>query len=55
MAEELPAKSAKVALVLVAILAIAGTIGMMIHLNGLGGGPTTQPSTQAPGDNTKEP
>jgi hypothetical protein len=52
---ELPPKSVKIALVLVAIVAIATIVGMGIHLNRLEATPTNQPSTQAPDNNTKEP
>jgi hypothetical protein len=56
MAEpELPPKSAKIALILVAILAICTFVGMGIYLNGLETRPTNQPSTQTPEDNTKQP
>ena len=56
MAEpELPPKSAKIALFLVAILAISTFVGMGIYLNGLETRPTNQPSTQTPEDNTKAP
>jgi hypothetical protein len=56
MAEpELPPKSAKIALILVAILAISTFVGMGIYLNGLETRPTNQPSTQTPEDNTKQP
>ena len=56
MAEpELPTQSAKIALYLVAILAICTFVGMGIYLNGLETRPTNQPSTQTPEDNTKQP
>ena len=54
MAEpELPPKSAKIALFLVAILAVSTLVGMGIYLNGLEALPTNQPSTVTPDDNTK--
>jgi len=43
-----PPKSAKVALVLVAILWIGTMVGLGIYLPKAGSQPTTQPSTQAP-------
>jgi len=49
MAEtEYPPKSAKIALVLSAILWIAAVVGLGIHLNNIEARPTSQPSTQAP-------
>ena len=53
--EELPPKSAKIALVLTAILWIITMVWAMIHLNNIDGRPTSQPSTQAPADNAKQP
>jgi hypothetical protein len=52
---ELPPKNVKIALVLVAVLAVSTIVGMGIYLNGLEARPPNQPSTQAPDDNTKAP
>jgi hypothetical protein len=49
MAElEYPRKSAKIALVLGAILWIGTLVGLAVHLPNIDARPTSQPSTQAP-------
>jgi flagellar basal body-associated protein FliL len=53
--EELPPKSAKIALVLTAILFIVTMVWVMFFLNKINAQPTSQPSTQAPADNAKQP
>jgi hypothetical protein len=53
--EEHPPKLAKIALVLTAVLWIVTMIWVMLFLNKIEAQPTSQPSTQAPADNAKQP
>ena len=52
---ELPPQSAKIALVLVAILGVAGLVGVPLYVSHIDSGASSQASTPAPADNAKQP
>ena len=52
---ELPPQSAKIALVLIAILGVAGLVGVPLYVSHIDSGASNQASTPAPADNAKQP